>query len=289
MNKFQQEKVRLVWLYHIQRPRLCINLLREIAEYLNSSFRLLGVCENRVSLYVAPGKCSKTATLSVSLTDGTRHCWLNPNSVLFVGGGSYLRNQPEVSDVFLLDTLNFSVVQQASISEVRFSPGLIHVQGEALVFGGYNGSAQVTCEKYIVREKAWDRLPSMKYPRYSFSPVHYMGKVYLPCIITPSSVLEAFVPAENRFEEETVQLPTSSNCSLAFMYEGLLVVLSCNNFIWYWNVATNQSNSVKIAPGKTYLSSSSAVVVEGTVYWVGFSTGELDSFNLPPALKNKLA
>lgn len=289
MNKFQQAKVRLVWLYHIQRPRLCTNLLREIAEYLNPSFRLLGVFEHRLSMYVVPGTYSKTATLSATFTDGTRHCWLSPNSVLFVGGGSYLRNQPVVSDVFLLDTLDFSVVQQASMSEARFSPGLIHVKEEALVFGGYNGSAQATCEKYIIGKKAWECLPSMKYPRYSFSPVHYQGKIYLPCIITTSPVLEAFLPAESRFVEETVQLPTSSNCSLAFMYEGLLVVLSCNNFIWYWHVETNQSNSAKARPGKTYLSSCSPVSIEGTAYWVVFNTGELASYDLTADLKIKLA
>lgn len=289
MKKCEQEKVQLVWLYQIQRPRLCTNLLREIAEYLNYSFRLLGVFESRLSIYVVPGKYSKTVTLSASVTDGTRHCWLNPNSVLFVGGGSYLRNLPVVSDAFLLDALDFSIVQQAPMSEARFSPGLINVQEEALVFGGYNGSALATCEKYIMRKKAWECLPSMKYPRYSFSPVKYLNKVYLPCIITVSSVLEAFVPAENRFEEASVQLPTSSNCSLAFMSEGLLVVLSCNNFLWYWNVATNQSNSGKSVPGRTYLSSCSPVVVEDTVYWVVFNTGELASFDLPQELKRKLA
>ena len=280
MKSSVQAKVQLVWLYHIQRPVLCLNLLREIAEYLTLSARLLGYSGDLLRIYQVPENYTKTVTLSISFTDGIRNCWLSPRTALLVGGGSYLHHLPVTADVFLLDAQVCSVTQQMSMSEARFSPGLICVNGVALVFGGYNGSPLATCEKFNSEIKTWASLPCMSTPKYSFSPVQYRNKVYLPCIVTVKSVLEAFLPEENRFEVAQMELPTSSNCSLAFMHEDVLVVLSCNNFLWHWNPTTNKSGRSGLEYKNSRLSSCPVAVVEDKVYWVEFNTGDLASLNL---------
>lgn len=163
----------------------------------------------------------------------------------------------------------------------RYSAGVIAFEGTGYVFGGYCAEkAMVTCEKFDVSSGDWDVIPHMRYPRHSFSPVAYKAKIYLPDISKYHGCLEIFTPAKQTFSQAAIRLPTNSSNSCAFIVEDCLYVISCNRFLWYWRVDTEETGRKEVQLEKCALSSCPATVVSGKVYWTEFHTGELAHMDL---------
>ena len=273
-------QVCLMWVYRTIRPVLSVNVLREIAQYVRESYRLIGAMGSEVTVYALSGRKSEARNVAMECSDGTRYCWVSENQAMFVGGGSILKNRPVTSDVYLFNLLDYTVTQQASMSSKRFSPGVISTSRSVLVFGGYHMGALNSCEQFSLLDSNWRCLPDMLRPKYSFSPVLYQQNVYLPCVILTFPELEMYRIYENCFEIYPVKLPVSSNCSLSFLINDVLVLISCNRFIYLLNLTTGKYAQEAGGSEALALSSGPVVVFNEKVYWIEFSTAKLTSFDV---------
>ena len=269
-------KVLLVWLCPLPRP-----LLREIALYLPPCFYFLGISATTLTLYLLPGDYRQTLTHDGCFSDGMRHCWVNSSEALLVGGGTYLqRNRFGLNSVFLFRVEPLIVCYYPSMQEARYSPGVVCVDGTVFVFGGYHHRSLDSGEKAEVARKIWKQLPKMTYGRHSFCPVHYAGNIYLPDISKGNRALEAYSVAQDVYETMSIACESSSAHSCAFLLQERLVVLSCYNFAWSWEIGTGRSEQVKVKTGVTVLSSCAPRVAGNCVYWVEFDSGRLACMDL---------
>ena len=95
-----------------------------------------------------------------------------------------------------------------------------------MLSGGGNQPQLASAEKYDIIVKSWERVPSMGYARYSFTPIHYKADIYLSdCMIT-SKVIEVFTPLSEEYRELSMLVPGYGTHSVSFLLNSELYIIS---------------------------------------------------------------
>jgi hypothetical protein len=137
---------------------------------------------------------------------------------LFFGEGK--RNY--FADVNDISPSSGSVHKLHHMINKRSCHGSIQYFNWVYVFGGFNGSALQTSEKYSLTTKHWSQLPDMLSPRHSFSPALHQHRLYLCGGDTIDC--EVFDPADDSFAPLGLRLPEANQARALVMDDELLVL-----------------------------------------------------------------
>lgn len=280
MTSNPSEKIQLYWCYRLHLKRLSFTLIREICLYLHHYHRLLGVQPGYLALYTLPGNHCRLIPLRHSFDPGTSHCWLAPTELLFIGSGSFFALKAVDTDVYLFDTQSYEITPQPRLIRPRCGPGVVYFRRNVYVFGGgWRFDVYSECEMYVRTEAVWRDIPGMRYPRCLFTPVIYENRVYLPDISQNHTSLETYSPLSNTFETLSINVPSLNHPSLSFLLDDLLVVVSFD-MQWCWRIGSSTAYKYKARFGRKMVSSCPPVFVEGRMYWIDSTRGELRSGEL---------
>jgi hypothetical protein len=161
--------------------------------------------------------------------------------------------QTETS-VFYVSAREGNTVQISNLIEVRIKPGVIFYSGHVYVFGGFDGSGlelKNSAERLTLSSQmeelataTWQPLPYMTYPRASFLPCQYNGKIYLCGGFT--RYCEAYNPGKNRYKDLPISLREFDARSHLAVFVNMGIVVLSRRWVTLWRPRTKETYSYEI-------------------------------------------
>lgn len=265
-----QERIYLFWVRLTRSPVqwLSTNILREVCCYLSIDCYLPVYKQGRFGLISV---VFKTTTLlqGTEFPRGAMLCYLHKFEVMRLG---------QEKRTLILNPER--VMQVADMAETRYYPGVIRYGDFVYAFGGLRATP-ASSEKYCLKTDQWVALPAMFAAKSAFTPVPLGGLIYLPEVNEGSSLFEAFDVARNIFTSLEASLPFSDFTSIAFIYKEELIILDDagrRGSLVLPQEAEFRVDKMELKEIEC-CAQSGPVVVDRTVYFVQYTSGDLCEFS----------
>ena len=275
-----RDKVLLLWSNKVatRLRQVSINILREICEYLEGEqTKVAALCQGTLRVLDVMKNTVRKFTLTREFTIGAVYCFLEINTLLCAGGW------PEETSAFLINSATGVLTPLAPMGTARAWPGVYAGKTAAYLFGGNNPSI-CSSEKLVIRSKEWAEVENMKYPRYSFSPCHFEGKLYLADFLAGHRVMEIFDLHKETFSESPIPIPSEAAAnSVGFVLEDEIVILCDGAGVSRarWHVNKEPAMRVDSLSGSTArpYSPCPPLCFKEKVYFSNFESGKLACYD----------
>lgn len=238
LELYIKAKVRFYWL-HAQKSSfsgLSSSLCREILSYF-PTYRFYPVL-SPTQMYLFD--VQKAAFLSLGLdfpcSLGSRCALETPFSVLITGA------QPPSPQAYRASLEPCTLTGLAPMLESRGHHGTLYYRGFLWVFGGWEQSR--SAERWGSREERWEIVGETHFPRVSFTPCGYEGKIYLPEISAALKPFEMLDIARLEFFLLPFSVESRHIGSVSCLIGEELVLITHAGMLGRWSLGSSEAPMV---------------------------------------------
>lgn len=263
-------------LHKLPFSTLSFNISREVCGYLDSLPLYPSFSHSSMIVHDLNLGTSHTHSLSESFAWQVTKCFIDWQTVICIAA---------VRQSCTIDLMTARITLIENMHTPRDSSGVIRAGSFVYVFGGRVGEKiEWLADKYGLEDGHWQQIPSLRTPKFAFTPCKLKQQIYLAEIDSAYSSLDVFCTLSETYTSYPFETSSCMNGCVSFISSGELVLLTIGGQRVRWNLEemerTPLAATFALVDDNDAYSNCEPMTVGGNMFWVNYWDGKLIKYSL---------